>query len=150
MNAFFRYVGYTAISITFGYSSSLMSPEADILNKLSNNLIQILITIIVAYGTLSNILLAQLATFAKEKGADIRTAISEMKRSLAFEIIILVGVFILFIVFGVIEEKKLLLEVIEYKRIIVNSITFFSLFYYIYIVVDCTLGLYSIVSKNCE
>lgn len=150
MNAFFRYVGYTAISMTIGYFSSLMSPEADILYKLSNNLIQILITIVVAYGTLSNILLAQLAIFVKEKGAEIHSAISEMKRSLAFEIIILVAVFILFIVLGVIEDKKLVLWVIEYKRMIVNSITFFSLFYYIYIVVDCTLGLYSIVSKNCE
>lgn len=150
MNTTLKYIGYMALSFFVGYCSSLSQSNTDILLKLSGNIIQILITILVAYGTLSNIVLSQLVSYSKDKKKTIQPAIDEMRRSFVCEIFVIVGVFFSFTILNMLEGLYLAQCLLPYKTIIVDSITFFALFYFLYVIVDTTWGLYSIASENCK
>ena len=80
MNTIFRYIGYCVVSALFGWLSSI--GEKDILGAISNNLFQILITIIVLYITLSNLVYNQIILIKSKNGEDISSGISALKRNI--------------------------------------------------------------------
>lgn len=80
MNAIFRYIGYCVVSALFGWLSSV--GDKDILNAISNNLFQLLITIIVLYITLSNLIYNQITLIQSKYGNDTSSGISALKRNI--------------------------------------------------------------------
>lgn len=152
MNAFLKYVGYIAISLLVGYLSSSTIVEYDILYKLSNNIFQILITIFVAYGTLSNLVLVQLIAYWKETETNIKSVIKELERSLFFCVLIIVVDFIVFLLLGMAMniDTPCKITIQQYRMITIDTLTFFSIFYYLFVVVDTLKSLYTMVKENCK
>ena len=85
----------------FGWLSSI-GGEKDILQAISNNLFQLLITIIVLYITLSNLVYNQIALIKSRFGEDISSGISALKRNIRIMFSIIGIDFISFLLLNII------------------------------------------------
>lgn len=99
MNAIFRYIGYCVVSALFGWLSSV--GDKDILNAISNNLFQLLITIIVLYITLSNLIYNQITLIQSKYGNDTSSGISALKRNIRIMFAIIALDFTFFVVLNI-------------------------------------------------
>lgn len=150
MNSVFRYIGYVALSLLFGYLSSI--GERDLLYLISSNLFPILITIIVLYVTLSNLVYNQISTLHTKFGTEISSGIDALKRNIKWMFIIIGFDFLSFILIDLIPSRycdncKELFVLCD-KKIAINSITFFSLFYYLYIIYDSAMAFFNLLKAN--
>lgn len=150
MNAIFRYIGYCVVSVLFGWLSSI--GERDILNAISNNLFQLLITIIVLYITLSNLVYNQIALTQSKYGNDTSSGISALKRNIKLMFGIIAIDFILFVFLNIIpidfyNQAKSLFYIFD-KRIAINTLTFFSIFYFLYVIYDSAMAFFNLMKFN--
>lgn len=150
MNAIFRYIGYCVVSALFGWLSSI--GEKDILGAISNNLFQILITIIVLYITLSNLVYNQIILIKSKNGEDISSGISALKRNIRIMFSIIGIDFISFLLLNIFStafysRAKSLLFLFD-KQIAINTLTFFSVFYFLYVIYDSAMAFYNLIKFN--
>lgn len=152
MNTIFRYIGYCVVSALFGWLSSI--GEKDILGAISNNLFQILITIIVLYITLSNLVYNQIILIKSKNGEDISSGISALKRNIRIMFSIIGIDFISFLLLNIFSttfysRAKSLFFLFD-KQIAINTLTFFSVFYFLYVIYDSAMAFYNLIKFNSD
>lgn len=145
---FLRYFLYIAFSSGIGFLSWISGVENDFIYSLHKSFLQILISIFVAYGTLSNVVLTQLGLYAHNKKANIESAIDELRRNIRIEsVILIIDVFIV-VISSLMYSKDLLGVYDTYRMLFLDIIISFSLLYFLYVVYDTTMGFYLIFSEN--
>lgn len=150
MNAIFRYIGYCVVSALFGWLSSV--GDTDILNAISNNLFQLLITIIVLYITLSNLVYNQITLIQSKYGNDTSSGISALKRNIRIMFAIIALDFTFFVVLNIIpinfyNQAKSVFFLFD-KQIAINTLTFFSIFYFLYVIYDSAMAFFNLMKFN--
>lgn len=150
MNTAFRYIGYCVVSLLLGWLSSI--GEKDILSAISNNLFQILITIIVLYITLSNLVYNQIILIKSKNGEDISSGISALKRNIRIMFSIIGIDFISFLLLNIFStnfysQAKSLFFLFD-KQVAINTLTFFSVFYFLYVIYDSAMAFYNLIKFN--
>lgn len=147
MKRLLKYIGYFILSLIIALISFFAGEERDFLFMFSKNLIPTLITIIVLYTTLSNFIFNQLTIYKDLTGANIQNCIKALKRNVYFEFVIISFDFIIILITNIIISKSKCIPILCATRIFVNMITFFSLFYFLYIIYDSTMGFYNIYKE---
>lgn len=153
MNTALRYIGYCVVSLLFGWLSSI-GDEKDILQSISNNLFQLLITIIVLYITLSNLVYNQIILIKSKIGEDISSGISALKRNIRIMFSIIGFDFISFLLLNIFpttfySQAKSLFFLLD-KQVAINSLTFFSVFYFLYVIYDSAMAFFNLIKFNCN
>lgn len=141
-----------ALSLLFGFLSS--RGKNDLLYSISGGLFPILITIIVLYVTLSNLVYNQIVSVNRRFDVDITSGIDALKRNIRWMFILLGVDFVLFIVidilpedfFGNCGEGIALFD----RRIAVDALTFFSLFYYLYVIYDSAMAFFNLMKAKAD
>lgn len=140
-------IGYLAcftLSILLGWVSTLGGEANDYVQKLSNNVIPLLLTLLVLYSTLTIHLINELKKLENNK--DLSSVVYALKSNIVTEIIIVL------ILFVVLVLKSFLLCYFESSAILIqiatNSTVVFAFLYFIWVIVDVTMGLYDLVIKN--
>lgn len=141
-----------ALSLLFGFLSS--RGKNDLLYSISGGLFPILITIIVLYVTLSNLVYNQIVSVKRRFDVDITPGIDALKRNIRWMFILLGIDFVLFIVidilpedfFGNCGEGMALFD----RRITVDALTFFSLFYYLYVIYDSAMAFFNLMKAKAD
>ena len=151
MNTAFRYIGYCVVSLLLGWLSSL-GGEKDILQSISNNLFQLLITIIVLYITLSNLVYNQIILIKSKNGEDISSGICALKRNIRIMFSIIGIDFISFLLLNIFStnfysQAKSLFFLFD-KQVAINTLTFFSVFYFLYVIYDSAMAFYNLIKFN--
>lgn len=146
----FRYFGYILLSFIVGLLSYIAGEDADFLYKLSANLLALLITLTTLYTTLTNLIVAQLAKMKDKHDVDITSCISSLRRNIKFMFVIIA---VDFLVFELLKIKmpaihEIVSLITTYSHLIVDMITFFSLFYFLYVVYDTTMAFYNLFEAN--
>lgn len=127
---------YFLYAVGAGFVSTL--GETDFVASLSQSVLPILITLLVLYTTISSLLFNQLSR-SKDEGLEIDDVIKAMKRNVIFEVCIIAVTFFLLV-----AKSWLYCALPKYfpLDILCNSVVVFSLLYFVYVVLDSTLGLY--------
>lgn len=140
-------IGYTTctiLSILLGWISSLSGELNDYVQKLSNTIIPLLLTLLVLYSTLTIHIINELRKLEDDK--DLSTVVSALKSNIVTEIIIVLLLFITLIL------KGFLIGIYpDYSNIIqiaVNSSVVFAFLFFIWVIIDVTMGLYDLVINN--
>lgn len=146
----FRYFGYILLSFIVGLLSYIAGEDADFLYKLSANLLALLITLTTLYTTLTNLIVAQLAKMKDKHDVDITSCIGSLRRNIKFMFVIIA---VDFLVFELLKIKmpaihEIVSLITTYSHLIVDMITFFSLFYFLYVVYDTTMAFYNLFEAN--
>lgn len=142
-----RYLGYIVLSLLMALLSFCAGEERDFLFMLSKNLVPVLITIVVLYTTLSNMILSQLSQYKELTGAKVEVGVKALKRNVKFMFGILTCGFFMLLVANIIFTRFEDVYIQDGTRIMVDMITFFSLFYFLYVIYDSTLGFYTIYEE---
>ena len=148
MKNIFRYMLYLILSFGFGYASFKCGPNNDYLGKLSSTLLSLLTTILVLYTTLSNLVLGQMQKYQEKHRADLKPVLSALRRNVYVEFSILALVFLFFIGKGLFLTYYNNKTTTELLSITNNAITFFALFYFLYVIYDSTMSFYDAVEEN--
>jgi len=145
----YNFVGYSIciiMSILLGWVSTLGGEANDYVQKLSNNVIPLLLTLLVLYSTLTIHLINELRKLENNK--DLSSVVYALKRNIVAEIIIVV------ILFVVLVLKSFLVSYFPSSsnliQIIINSTVVFAFLFFIWVIIDVTMGLYDLVIKNLE
>lgn len=148
--AIFRYFGYILLSFIVGLLSFIADEDSDFLYKLSGNLLALLITLTTLYTTLTNLIVAQLAKMKDKYDVDITSCIGSLRRNIKIMFVIIAVDFLAFELLNIkIPNIHELVSVIStYSRLIVDMMTFFSLFYFLYVVYDTTMAFYNLFEAN--
>lgn len=148
--AIFRYFGYILLSFIVGLLSFIADEDSDFLYKLSGNLLALLITLTTLYTTLTNLIVAQLAKMKDKHDVDITSCIGSLRRNIKIMFVIIAVDFLAFELLNIkIPDIHELVSIIStYSRLIVDMMTFFSLFYFLYVVYDTTMAFYNLFEAN--
>lgn len=148
--ALFRYFGYALLSFIAGLLSYVAGKDSDFLYKLSGNLLTILITLTTLYTTLTNLIVAQLAKMKEKHEVDITSCIGSLRRNIKIMFIIIATDFLAFEILSIKMSNfhELVGIMSNYSRLIVDMLTFFSLFYFLYVVYDTTMAFYNLFEAN--
>lgn len=145
----YNFVGYSTciiMSILLGWVSTLGGEVNDYVQKLSNNVIPLLLTLLVLYSTLTIHLINELRKLENDK--DLSSVVNALKSNIVTEIIIVL------ILFFVLVLKSFLLSYFENSvnliQIATNSAVVFAFLFYIWVIIDVTMGLYDLVIKNLK
>jgi hypothetical protein len=145
----YNLVGYTIciiISILLGWLSTLKGEEKDYVHKLSNNIIPLLLTLLVLYSTLTIHLINELRKMGNNK--DLTSVVYALRSNIVSEIIIVI------ILFFVLVLKSCLQSHFESSanliKIATNSTVVFAFLYFIWVIIDVTMGLYDLVIENLK
>lgn len=153
MNTTLRYTGYVVASLLLGWLSSI-GGENDLLQSISKNLFQLLITVIVLYITLSNLVYSQMISIKSRHGEDITAGISSLKRNIRIMFAIIGADFIIFVLLNMLPEAfcnhaKSIFFLFD-RQIAINSLTFFSIFYFLYVIYDSAIAFYNLIKFNSD
>ena len=147
INSLFRYVGYVVVSVLLGWLSTLGGIEKDFLFNLKNSVIPVLLTPLVLFTTISNLLIKEVSLYNKGKEIDITPVVNSFKRNTIIEIIIISVLFLTFIVTGVFYSVQV--ECVEYCfRVFSNSLTAFAFIYFLIVIYDSQSALYTMLKEN--
>lgn len=147
INSLFRYIGYIVVSLALGWLSTLGGLEKDFLFNLKNSVIPVLLTLLVLFTTISNLLIKEVSLYNKGKEIDITPVINSFKRNTIIEIIIISVLFLTFIVTGVFYSVQV--ECVEYCfRVFSNSLTAFAFIYFLIVIYDSQSALYTMLKEN--
>lgn len=148
MKTILRYLLYLILSIGAGYASFMCGAENDFLGKLSMNLLPLLITILVLYTTLSNLVLGQIQKYQETNISNLTPVLKALRRNVYIEFSILAFVLIFFIGKGLVLAHYNNEIIIKLLNITNNAVAFFALFYFLYVIYDSTMSFYDIVEEN--
>ena len=147
INSLFRYIGYIVVSLALGWLSTLGGLQTDFLFNLKNSVIPVLLTLLVLFTTISNLLIKEVSLYNKGKEIDITPVINSFKRNTIIEIIIISVLFLTFIVTGVFYSVQV--ECVEYCfRVFSNSLTAFAFIYFLIVIYDSQSALYTMLKEN--
>lgn len=147
INSLFRYVGYVVVSVLLGWLSTLGGIEKDFLFNLRNSVIPVLLTLLVLFSTISNLLIKEVSLYNKGKEIDITPVVNSFKRNTIIEIIIISVLFLTFIVTGVFYRVQV--KCVEYCfRVFSNSLTAFAFIYFLIVIYDSQSALYTMLKEN--
>ncbi len=147
INSLFRYVGYVVVSVLLGWLSTLGGIEKDFLFNLKNSVIPVLLTLLVLFTTISNLLIKEVSLYNKGKEIDITPVVNSFKRNTIIEIIIISVLFLTFIVTGVFYRVQV--KCVEYCfRVFSNSLTAFAFIYFLIVIYDSQSALYTMLKEN--
>ena len=147
INSLFRYVGYVVVSVLLGWLSTLGGIEKDFLFNLKNSVIPVLLTLLVLFTTISNLLIKEVSLYNKGKEIDITPVVNSFKRNTIIEIIIISVLFLTFTVTGVFYSVQV--ECVEYCfRVFSNSLTAFAFIYFLIVIYDSQSALYTMLKEN--
>ena len=147
INSLFRYVGYVVVSVLLGWLSTLGGIENDFLFNLKNSVIPVLLTLLVLFTTISNLLIKEVSLYNKDKEIDITPVVNSFKRNTIIEIVIISVLFLTFIVTGVFYRVQV--ECVEYCfRVFSNSLTAFAFIYFLIVIYDSQSALYTMLKEN--
>lgn len=148
MKTILRYLLYLILSIGIGYASFMCGAENDFLDKLSRNLLPLLITILVLYTTLSNLVLGQIQKYQEKNICNLTPVFKALRRNVYIEFSILAFVVIFFIGKGLVLVHYNNEIIIKLLNITNNAVVFFALSYFLYVIYDSTMSFYDIVEEN--
>ena len=147
INSLFRYVGYVVVSVLLGWLSTLGGIVKDFLFNLKNSVIPVLLTLLVLFTTISNLLIKEVSLYNKGKEIDITPVVNSFKRNTIIEIIIISVLFLTFIVTGVFYRVQV--KCVEYCfRVFSNSLTAFAFMYFLIVIYDSQSALYTMLKEN--
>lgn len=147
VNALFRYVGYVAVSIFLGWVSTLGGIESDFLFNLKNSVIPVLLTLLVLFSTISNLLIKEVSLYSKERNVDVSPLVNSFKRNTIIEIVIICALFCIYISTGFLS--RISCEYIKYcYRVFSNSATVFAFMYFSIVIYDSQCALYTMLKEN--
>ena len=144
LNAFFRYIGYATISVFIGYVSYLGGQKYDYLFKISGNLVPILISLLVFYVTIFGSILKELICYKNRTNADTSDVLKNIKLEIIIEMILIIFSLLCFIIRGALAPNTIKLFI----AIVSNSITVFSIIYFLLAIYDSILGLWDLIEAN--
>lgn len=148
MKTLIRYLLYLILSIGVGYVSFMSGTDNDYLGKLSLNLLPLLITILVLYTTLSNLVLGQMQKYQEKNRINLKPVFRALRRNVYVEFSILAFVLIFFLGKGLVLAHCNNEMIIKLLNITNNAVVFFALFYFLYVIYDSTMSFYDIVEEN--
>ncbi len=90
----------------------------------------------------------QFLSLEKGKSADITTGINALKRNVIIMFSLLAADFLCIILLNVVPYCWFSICPFLNKTILSNAITFFSLFYYLFVILDSALAFYNLVNAN--
>jgi hypothetical protein len=130
-------------SVILGWISTLGGIENDYVQKLSINVIPLLLTLLVLYSTLTIHLINELRKIGNK---NVSSVVNALKSNIIFEIVIVVFLFVVLIC-----KSCLLCRFPCYSNLIqiaTNSTIVFAFLFFIWVIVDVTMGLYELVVHN--
>lgn len=138
------YITCILMSILLGWVSTLSGEVNDYVQKLSNTIIPLLLTLLVLYSTLTIHLINELRKL--ENNSDLSNVVKALKKNIVSEIVIVLVLFVLLVLNGFfIIVFPCYTNIIQ---IIINSAVVFGFLFFIWVIIDVTMGLYDIVIKN--
>lgn len=147
LNTLFRYIGYATVSVSIGYVSYLGGQEYDYLFKISGILVPILISLLVFYVTIFGSILKELICYKNRTNADTSDVLKNIKLEIIIEMILIIFSLLCFIARGACET--LASNTIKpFIAIVSNSITVFSIIYFLLAIYDSILGLWDLIEAN--
>lgn len=147
INSLFRYIGYIVVSLALGWLSTHGGVENDFLFNLRNSVIPVLLTLLVLFSTISNLLIKEVTLYNKDKGVDITDVVNSFKRNTIIEIIIISFLFFVYITTGIVS--KVPIDCIQYCfRVFSNSVTVFAFMYFLIVIYDSQSALYTMLKEN--
>lgn len=147
LNTLFRYIGYATVSVSIGYVSYLGGQEYDYLFKISGNLVPILISLLVFYVTIFGSILKELICYKNRTNTDTSDVLKNIKLEIIIEMILIIFSLLCFIVRGACET--LASNTIKpFIAVVSNSITVFSIIYFLLAIYDSILGLWDLIEAN--
>ena len=141
-----RYIGYVAISILLGWASDVSNN--DFIEKITNSIIPILLTLTVLHTTLTNLLLNELLKYKASRPTQIGVVIDELKRSAVIELGLIVFTFVILIMEGVITQWIPI--IVEHKGIFINALVAFDILYFVLVIYDNINGWYKLIKENAK
>lgn len=148
MERLFKYVGYAAVSIVLSWLSSI--GEVDYIGSLSNSVVQLLITLLTLYTTISSILINRLLEYEKvtSNEANLKPVVDEMKRNVRIESCLILFTLIIIIFSNVVLKQGWLCD--AFVNVARNSVVIFTLMYFVIVVYDSSMGLYDLLQGTKE
>lgn len=147
INSLFRYIGYIVVSLALGWLSTLGGLEKDFLFNLKNSVIPVLLTLLVLFTTISNLLIKEVSLYNKDKEIDITPVVNSFKRNTIIEIIIICVLFMTFVSAGVFSMLQN--ECVKYYfRVYSNTLTVFAFMYFLLVIYDSQSALYAMLKEN--
>ena len=143
MERFFKYVGYAAVSVVLAWLSSI--GEVDYIGILSGSVVQLLITLLTLYTTISSILVNRLLEYDKitNQEANLKPVVWAMRRNVRIESCLIIFTLVIIIVSNLIVKQKWLCDSVV--NIVRNAVVIFSLMYFVVVVYDSSMGLYDLL-----
>lgn len=145
----YNLIGYSIsiiMSILLGWISTLGGEANDYVQKLSNNVIPLLLTLLVLYSTLTIHLINELRKLDNNK--DLSSVVHALRSNIVSEIIIVVVLFIVLVL------KSYLLcnfqSMANIIQIVTNVAVVFAFLFFIWVIIDVTMGLYDLVIENLK
>lgn len=147
LNQIFRYIGYISLSLLIGWFSNYSGDETDFILQISHEIIPLLVTILAFYVTILALILKELTDFKNQKGGNIKSVLHSMKIDLVIEMSLILVAFLCYTVRGAISSI-ISTECVKWVTILSNSVTVFSFIYFLLLIYDSIVGLWSLIEEN--
>lgn len=148
VNRIFKYIGYVAVSVIFGWLSTFGGHEKDYLAKVASTIIPVLLTLTALTTTLTGLLLNELYKFKAQFKIEINETVDQLKRNVQIQIVLIT------ITFAFLCCKEMLFNYLpnisESVQIAQNSLVVFCFLYFVLVIYDVASGLYALINKNNE
>jgi len=140
------YIISIILSILLGWVSTLGGEQNDFVRRMGNNLIPLLLTLMVLYSTLTIHLINELRKFNEKKEKDLSSVIRALRSNIVTELIIIIIAFSVLVCNNLIKTN--FPNLVSYVEIASNSIIVFSFIYFLWVIIDATMGLYALIIDN--
>ena len=149
VNAIFRYIGYAVVFGFVGYISYLGGEGHDYLLQISKTLIPILISLLVFYVTIFGNILKELICYKNKQNenADISGILKDIKLEILIEIVLIMASLSCFKIRGACITL-VSHAIVKWIAVISNSLTIFSIVYFLLVIYDSILGLWNLIEAN--
>lgn len=141
-----KYVGYAVVSLFLGWASDVSNN--DFLEKITNSIIPILLTLTVLHTTLTNLLLNELLKYKASQPAKINEVLDELKRSAVIELGLIVFTLVVLTTEGIVAQW--IPVVLQYKGVFINALIAFDILYFVLVIYDNIDGWYKLIKENAK
>lgn len=141
-----KYVGYAVVSLFLGWASDVSNN--DFLEKITNSIIPILLTLTVLHTTLTNLLLNELLKYKASQPAKINEVLDELKRSAVIELGLIVFTLVVLTTEGIVAQW--IPVVLQYKGVFINALVAFDILYFVLVIYDNIEGWYKLIKENAK
>lgn len=145
----FRYIGYLVVAILIGWISFLGGEDGDYIQQISGSIIPVLLTLVVLNITLTTSAINELIkTKSDNIDLNLNPAIDSLRRNVLIEISILTVAFLFLSCKGFLILK--FPHLASLLNVASNSIIAFALLYFGLVILDTTMGLYTLIKNNSK